>query len=55
MLPQSTVPRYLDKNCLLCSLRGLLGEVGVPHHTGVEQGNLQQLVVVVIHHADKIE
>ncbi len=33
------------------SLGGLLCEVGVLHYAGIEHGNLQELVVVVVHHA----
>ncbi len=41
----------INDHLFLCSLGGLLCEVGVLHYAGIEHGNLQQLVVVVVHHA----
>ncbi len=41
----------INGHLFLCSLGGLLCEVGVLHYAGIEHGDLQQLVVVVVHHA----
>ena len=37
-------------NPLSC-LAGLLAEVSILYHPGIEPGDLQQLVIVVVHHA----
>jgi hypothetical protein len=46
-----TSNEMINVHLFLCSLGGLLCEVGVLHYAGIEHGNLQQLVVVVVHHA----